>query len=168
MGLYMIRAIIRDAIAADFNSIVELNDLEVHQTSPMDLERLNSLARIACYHRVAVAEDRVIAFLLAMREGVPYQNDNYSWFASRFQHFIYVDRVVVDTGFARLSIGSRMYRDLFEYAHAKGIKSITCEYNIEPPNPASRAFHRKLGFKEIAIQWVANNTKLVSLQAAET
>ena len=75
---------LRNASAEDFGSIVELNEREVQQTSPMDLERLRDLAQMSSYHKVAVADGRIAAFLLAMREGAPYQNDNYAWFAARF------------------------------------------------------------------------------------
>jgi predicted GNAT superfamily acetyltransferase len=43
---------------------------------------------------------------------------------------------------------------------------VTCEYNIEPPNEASRRFHDKFGFREIGTQWLDDGTKRVSLQAA--
>ena len=102
-----------------------------------------------------------------LREGAPYLNDNYAWFAARYPQFIYVDRIVVGAEFAGLKIGSRLYEDLFGYARSQGIKAITCEYNIQPPNPASQRFHDKFGFKELGRQWVAHGTKLVSLQAAE-
>ena len=69
--------------------------------------------------------------------------------------------------FAGLKIGSRLYEDLFDCARSQGIKTITCEYNIQPPNPASQRFHDKFGFKELGQQWVALGTKRVSLQAAE-
>ena len=54
-----------------------------------------------------------------------------------------------------MKIGSRLYEDLFDYARSQGIKAITCEYNIQPPNPASQRFHDKFGFKELGQQWVA-------------
>lgn len=164
----MTRIVLRNASPDDFGAIVELNETEVQQTSPMGLERLHELARLSSYHKVAVADDRVAAFLLAMREGAPYLNDNYAWFAARFPRFIYVDRIVVGSDFAGLKIGSRLYDDLFSYARSQGIKAITCEYNVQPPNPASQRFHDKFGFQELGRQWVANGTKLVSLQVAET
>jgi predicted GNAT superfamily acetyltransferase len=55
---------------------------------------------------------------------------------------------------------------LFEYARTNGVKVITCEYNIDPPNPASKRFHDKFGFKELGRQRVAGGSKLVSLQVA--
>jgi hypothetical protein len=159
---------IRAVFAADFESILKLNDAEVQQTSPMDLNRLVALIEMSAYSRVAIADEQVVAFLIALREGALYQNDNYRWFASRFASFLYVDRIVVSSACAGRKIGSKLYDNLFEFARAQGVRTITCEYNIDPPNPASRAFHDKFGFKELGTQWVAGGTKQVSLQAAAT
>ena len=140
----MADTILRDAVETDFARIVELNAAEVVQTSPMDLDRLRLLHGLAAY-----------------------RNDNFFWFAARYPRFLYVDRIVVDSAFSGLGIGRRMYEDLFGYARSRGIGMVTCEYNIEPPNPASRAFHDKFGFREVGSQYVANGTKRVSLQVAE-
>lgn len=78
------------------------------------------------------------------------------------------NRVVVDARYSGSGIGRRLYDDRFEFARARGIGSITCEYNIEPPNPASRAFRARFGFKEIGTQWGAGDSRQDSLQAAET
>ena len=159
---------IRDVVEADLARIIELNDAEVHHTSAMDLERLRLLDRLSSYHKVATVDGRVAAFLLAMREGAPYENDNYHWFATRLANFLYVDRVVVGASHAGRGIGSKLYQEMFAYAQEQGIESVTCEYNIEPPNPASRAFHDRFGFKELGTQWVAGDSKRVSLQAADS
>lgn len=160
--------LIRDARVDDFGAIVALNEREVQQTSAMDLQRLQELAGLSSYFKVAETDRRVAAFLLAMREGAPYLNDNYRWFAAKFPNFLYVDRIVVGADFAGRKIGSLLYEDLFDCARSQGIKAITCEYNIEPPNPASKRFHDRFGFQELGRQWVAGGTKLVSLQAADT
>ncbi len=160
--------IIRNTVEDDFKSILGLNDYEVMQTSPMDINRLRQLHAMASYHKVATEDGQVAAFLLAMREGAPYQNDNYEWFASRYKLFLYVDRVVVGSAFSGLGIGSLLYKDLFAHARSHAIPIIACEYNIEPPNLASRAFHDKFGFKEVGRQHVAQGAKLVSLQIVET
>ena len=157
----------RDAKAEDFDRIVELNEAEVQQTSPMSLHRLNELALMSSYHKVALADGRIAAFLLAMRENAPYQNENYAWFAARFPKFLYVDRIVVGSEFAGLKIGSLLYTELFSFARSQGISAVTCEYNVQPPNPASKMFHDKFGFEELDTQWVANGTKKVSLQSAK-
>lgn len=157
---------IRDANESDFERILELNEVEVQQTSSMDVERLRALDRLSAHHRVAVMDGSVAAFVLAIRAGAPYSNDNFAWFSSRLDNFLYVDRIVVGAAFSGLKIGSALYKDLFAYAKAQGIPTITCEYNIQPPNLASRAFHDRFGFRQLGTQRVAGGTKLVSLQAA--
>ncbi|RCX26501.1 GNAT family N-acetyltransferase [Thioalbus denitrificans] len=159
--------VIRPAEAADFDSILALNARVVVETSPMDRERLGLLDGMADYHRVATVAGRVAGFLLAMREDAPYENDNHRWFAARLPRFLYVDRIVVGAEFAGRGIGSRLYRDLFDHARAGGVPLIACEYNIEPLNAASRAFHDRFGFREAGRQHVADGAKLVSLQTAE-
>ncbi len=158
---------IRNTTTQDYPRIVELNDAEVQQTSAMDTTKLSILADLSCYHKVALVDGQIAAFLLAMPENVAYQSENYVWFAARFPQFIYVDRIVVSAEFSGLKIGSLLYQDLFSYARSHGIQNITCEYNIQPPNPVSKSFHDKFGFKQIDTQWVANGSKQVSLQVAE-
>ncbi len=160
--------IIRNACIGDFGQIVELNDSAVEQTSSMSLERLRELVLLSGCHKVAEMDGHVAAFLLAMRNDAPYANDNFGWFAARLSNFIYVDRIVVGATYARLGVGSLLYQDLFGVARSQGIRMVTCEYNIQPPNPASQRFHEKFGFRELGQQWVAAGAKLVSLQAAET
>ena len=163
----MPQIIVHDANPEDYPRIVELNEVEVQQTSAMNVARLAELAQLSSYHKVALVDGRIAAFLLAMRENASYQNENYSWFAARFQEFVYVDRIVVGSEFSGLKIGSLLYSDLFDFARGLDIKTVTCEYNIQPPNPASKKFHDKFGFKELDTQWVANGTKKVTLQAAQ-
>ncbi len=157
----------RTVTESDFPAIIALNDAEVQKTSPMDMDRLRSLVRMSAHATVATVGNRVVAFLIALQDGVPYENENYGWFASRFPRFLYVDRIVVDADFSGRGIGRQLYDTLFAFARAQRIGTITCEYNIVPPNPASRAFHDGFGFRELATQWVAGGAKLVSLQAVE-
>lgn len=157
---------VRNAVATDFARIVELNAEAVRHTSVMDVQRLQNLHALSSYHKVATIDGAVAAFLLAMRENAPYPNDNYGWFAARYGKFVYVDRIVVDPASAGLKLGTLLYEDLFEYARAQAIPTVTCEYNIEPPNEPSRRFHEKFGFSEVGTQWLDGGLKRVSLQAA--
>jgi predicted GNAT superfamily acetyltransferase len=164
----MADTVIRDAVEADFGVIVGLNHAEVRHTSPMDEARLRYLDSMARYHKVATVDGVVTAFLLAMRDGCGYVNDNFEWFAARFETFLYVDRLVVGQAHQGLRLGTLLYNDLFRYARTNGIAIIACEYNIVPPNEPSRIFHGKFGFREIGTQWLENGSKQVSLQVAET
>jgi uncharacterized protein len=164
----MRNVVIRTADPGDFETICALNLAEVQHTSAMDLPRLTELNAISCYHKVAAREGLVSAFLLAMCEHSPYVNENFEWFSKKYARFIYIDRVVVASASRGLRLGSLLYEDLFRHARANAIPLVTCEYNIVPTNEPSRLFHEKFGFKEQGSQWVANGTKRVSLQVAET
>lgn len=158
---------LRDATPADFARIVQLNAAEVAYTSPMDLDRLHALHAMAALHRVAMRDGEVVGFLLAFTQGADYDGDNYRWFSQRYPRFLYVDRIVVDRAAARGGIGQRLYEDLFAHARRIGSAWVTCEYDIDPPNPASRAFHDRFGFHEVGTCRTRGG-KLVSMQVAAT
>ena len=155
---------LRNAAVPDFPRILELNEESVHHLSPLTPERLQWLHAAAAYHRVAVDGGEVVAFLLALREGGTYDSPNYLWFAESYDRFLYVDRVVVSSLSQGIGIGRRLYADLFSFAKQSQVTRVTCEYDIEPPNEASRRFHEALGFREVGTQSVAAGKKRVSLQ----
>ena len=157
---------IRDADADDASAILALNEVAVQHTSAMDALRLQELQTMANCNWVIAVDGVVAGFLLAMREHAGYANPNYDFFAARYPVFLYVDRIVITPEYAGLKLGTRLYEALFERARLHGVPVLTCEYNIEPPNDASRRFHDKFGFREIGRQWLDGGAKRVSLQAA--
>jgi len=157
---------IRPATDADYETIVALNQAEVQHTSPMDIDRLAELHQLSSYLKVACVGNEVAGFLLAMGPNSSYQNDNYAWFSKHSPSFVYIDRIVVNKKFAGKKIGSALYQDLFAFAQQSEVEKVTCEYNIEPPNLPSKAFHDSFGFAEMGTQRVAGGSKLVSLQSA--
>jgi predicted GNAT superfamily acetyltransferase len=159
--------LIRDADEGDIAAIVALNAAEVRHTSPMDADRTRQLASLSAYHRVATLDGRPVAFLLAMRAGADYRNDNFAWFADRYPDFLYVDRIVVDAAAQGHRLGSRLYADLFAFSRERGVPRITCEFNVVPPNEPSRLFHARHGFVEAGRQWLDEGRKQVSMQVAE-
>ena len=131
----------------------------------MDAERCAELRGHAAYLRVAVVDGAVGAFLMAMREGTGYDSPNYRWFAGTFDAFLYVDRVVVAGAHHGCRLGSALYDDLFAFARETGAGRITAEFDVEPPNEASRRFHARYGFEEVGTQTVGAG-KRVSLQVS--
>jgi predicted GNAT superfamily acetyltransferase len=156
---------LRDATAADFPRILELNEESVHHLSPLTREGLQWLHDTAAYHRVVVDDGEVVAFLLALREGGEYESLNYRWFARTYDRFLYVDRVVVANRSRGAGVGRRLYADLLLFARQTGAERVTCEFDTDPPNEPSRRFHESQGFREVGTQAVAGGRKTVSLQA---
>jgi len=157
---------IRDAEIADGDAILALNEASVSLLSPLSQQRLAELHVMAALHRVVEREGEVIGFLLAFRDGADYDSPNYLWFAARYPQFLYVDRVVVADAARGQGVGALLYRDMFEFAAASGARLVTCEFDVDPPNPVSEQFHARFGFREVGRQWVADGRKQVSLQVA--
>lgn len=156
----------RNATPTDFSQILALNSEFERFLSPLTLPRLHNLHGEAAYHRVIEDGATINAFLLAFREGCGYDSPNYRWFAAHFDRFLYIDRIVVAGSSQGQGLGRLLYSDLFAFAVRTGAGRVACEFDIEPPNEASRAFHQGFGFSEVGIQRVAAGRKLVSLQAA--
>jgi predicted GNAT superfamily acetyltransferase len=161
------RSMLRDARPADFPVILDLNAAFVAVLSPLDGKRLAQLHAHAALHRVIENEGRIEAFLLAFREGADYDSPNYRWFAQRYARFLYVDRIVVAADTHARGAGSMLYRDAIALARRDAVPIITCEFDIEPPNPASARFHASQGFREVGRQQLHGGRKTVSLQALD-
>jgi uncharacterized protein len=153
---------IRDATRADWPAILALNEDAVRFTGVMDAARLEHLAALACYLRVIEEEGGVVGFLLGFREGTDYDSPNYIWFNSRFDKFHYVDRIVVAPESRGRGLADHLYDDFEAFARANGAPCITCEVNVEPPNPVSLKFHARRGFHEVGRQPYGPD-KIVSL-----
>jgi len=155
---------LRDAQPADLPAILALNEASVRFLSPLTLARLEALHRSAAYHKVVDIEGEIAAFLLAFREGAPYDSPNYLWFVERYPHFLYVDRIVVAAAHRGSGFGATLYDDIAAFAARTGVPWLTCEFDIEPPNPASMRFHERMGFGEVGTQTIGDGKKRVSLQ----
>jgi hypothetical protein len=156
----------RPIAESDFPAVLQLNAESVRFLSPLDGAGLERLHRQSPLHRVLESEGRVLAFLIALQQGADYGSPNYRWFAARHDRFLYVDRVVVSAAFQGQGAGARLYRELFEHALRHDFPLVCCEFDLEPPNPGSAAFHSRFGFAEVARQTVGTGAKLVSLQIA--
>ena len=155
---------IRAAAPDDFPAILALNAESVRFLSPLDAARLARLHAQAAYHRVVEVDGVVAAFLLAFREDAGYDSPNYVWFERQYPQFLYIDRVVVAAAAQGRGLGARLYDDIIAFAASRGVTPLTCEFDLDPPNPASERFHGRYGFREVGRQRLANG-KQVSLQA---
>ncbi len=158
---------IRDARPGDYPAIVALNRAEERWTSPMETADFEELAALADYFRVIESGGRITGFLLAMRESAAYDNVNFDWFRSRYDRFVYVDRIVIDSGHAGKGLGRRFYEHLFGHARSNDAQRVVCEYTFEPLNEVSQRFHASLGFIEVGRQVLHNRGKTVSMQCRE-
>lgn len=153
------------ATAADYAAILELNEAAVPAVNSIPESKLADLHRQATYLG-AVRDDHgtIAGFLLALPETAEYESLNFNWFRRTYPQFVYIDRIVVDERYRRAGIGAMLYRDLARHLPA-GCALLTCEVNLRPPNPASLAFHQRLGFEAVGEQDTEGGSKRVCLMA---
>ncbi|MFN0191201.1 MAG: GNAT family N-acetyltransferase [Aestuariivirga sp.] len=124
------------------------------------------LALIAAASTVR-AEASGLALLVAFNESCTYDNANFAWLRSRFDRFIYIDRVAVDFRARGRGLARKLYSELEALARAQSRERLVCEINSIPPNPASDSFHRALGFAPVGEQILEGTGKTVRYWAKE-
>lgn len=158
---------IRRAEEGDYPFILRLNEENVEVLSPMDEAGLRRFAADAELFLTAEVEGVPAAFLIALREGVGwYGSENYLWFRRKYEKFLYIDRVVIDTPYRGLGIGRRLYQAVFDRARQTGVASVTAEVDTVPYNGASLRFHAAMGFREVGTQVIRGGAIQVSLLEA--
>jgi predicted GNAT superfamily acetyltransferase len=101
------------------------------------------------------------AFILAFDQDADYDGENFLWFKSRYDKFVYVDRIVVAAAARGRGLARILYQGLFAAASAAGHTMIVCEVNADPPNPESDAFHAAFGFREVGTAPLRSGEKTV-------
>jgi predicted GNAT superfamily acetyltransferase len=138
--------------------LLRVNNANARETSVLTREGFDRM--IAAAH-VATFIAPGAAFLLAFEERDAYEGGHFLWFRSRFDRFLYIDRVVVAEAHRRHGLGRRLYADLFERAAQRGHARVVCEVNQSPPNPRSDAFHAAHGFEEVGRATLDGGAKTV-------
>lgn len=152
---------IRNATKSDFERLLELNEQAVPRVNAIGKEELQYFKKSSELLCVAEHEGQVAGFMIVLPPKLNYESLNYQFFLYNYEDFLYVDRIVIAPKFQRKGIGSKLYEHILrEYPD----KKITCEINVVPDNPESLAFHKVMGFKEIAQQVTESGKKRVSLQ----
>ncbi len=149
----------KDLNSLDLRPVLSLNNANAKETSALDEDSLAALLRIAFYARGI--ERGATAFLIALDHNAPYENPNFAWFKASRQPFVYIDRVVVAESKRGQGIAKLLYLDLFAAARDAGHTRVVCEVNIDPPNPASDAFHAAMGFFAVGQATIHDGAKTV-------
>ena len=177
---------IRELVAADLPAALLLNNANVPAVSPSDeagFARLLELSELALaavgdasvdgaavddasVGDASVGDETLFGYVLLMRPGADYPSENYRWFQDRGTDFLYVDRILVSDAAQNQGVGAALYSSVFEAALARGAAEVTCEVNVDPPNPGSLRFHARLGFVEVGRQATKGGTIVVALLAA--
>lgn len=146
--------------AADEAAVLAWNHTNVELLAPLDAARLAELLAWADAASIITHDGADVGFVITFADGSAYDSTNYRWFSERHEHFLYLDRIVIDASVRRAGVATRVY-DAIE-ARAAELGPVLClEVNLDPPNEPSLAFHASRGFVEVGQQEAGGH--LVSL-----
>jgi hypothetical protein len=158
---------IRSALPDDLALILELNQKALPHVNSLALGDMALFLEQAAYFKVTDNPGGGLdGFLIALKPGLDYGSDNYRWFSSAFDDFLYIDRVVIAEHARGQGLGSLFYRDVIETARSHTPR-LTCEVNSKPPNPQSMAFHERFDFVAVGSQQTEGGAKEVTLFSLE-
>lgn len=151
---------------SDLPEVLALNTEAAPAVTVLTEDQMRALVGWCDVALVALGRDgAVIAFLLSLGPGQPYESENYRWFESRGVRHQYIDRIVVGAGARGTGVGRAMYESVFERARERGATEVTAEVNVRPANPRSIAFHEHLGFRQLTEQETRGGEIRVALLA---
>ncbi len=143
---------LRDLTPLDFPTVLLLNNDAVPAVPAITQSELVALVAASTFGIAAVSEDELLGFVIGFETGTDYDSPNYRYFEERGTDHLYVDRIVVAENARGMRVGQTLYKRVVELAVEQGRAEVTCEVNVEPPNPGSLAFHSRLRFSEVAQQ----------------
>jgi predicted GNAT superfamily acetyltransferase len=144
--------------SGDLDTLLTLSNAHEKEIGRFTREAFEELVALSFRTRMTASRD---AFLIALAGRAPEAAPNYRWFASRFDRFVYIDRVVVAETSRKRGLGKLLYDDVIAAARDAGHTRVCCEVNMDPPNPGSDAFHARLGFDEIGRAFLSDRGKTV-------
>ncbi|MDO8391586.1 MAG: GNAT family N-acetyltransferase [Actinomycetota bacterium] len=150
----------------DGPAVLALNNASVPELNELDAPEVARLAGLAVSALVAEVDGVFAGFCWVLGPEQPYDSLNYRWFSSRYDAFVYLDRIAVHPDFRRHGIGRAFYAELV-HEFAPSCPVLLCEVNVRPMNEASVRFHQSLGFCEVGRQDTDGGHKTVSLLALE-
>lgn len=162
--------VLRPATDADISHLVTLNNASVPAVPDTPADDMSELLDASSLALVAVdpeAPTDPLGFVVALEGGEDWAGENYAWFEERGLDHLYVDRIVVGEGARGRGIGQLFYDAVFDAARTAGHDVVTCEVNLNPPNPGSMRFHGRLGFSERGQQLTKGGDVLVAKLAAD-
>jgi len=143
--------VVRNIEIADLPRVLEINNANTPGVSELTFTELETDLENSL-HALAIDNEQgeVCAFCITFDPGAPDAGDNHRWFAERYESFVYLDRIAIDSNHQNRGLGALLYQTVERRMLDSAEHSLLCcEVNLEPPNPGSLRFHKRIGFMEI-------------------
>ena len=143
--------VVRNIEIADLPRVLEINNANTPGVSELTFTELETDLENSL-HALAIDNEQgeVCAFCITFDPGAPDAGDNHRWFAERYESFVYLDRIAIDSNHQNHGLGALLYQSVEQQMLCSAEHSLLCcEVNLEPPNPGSLRFHQRIGFTEV-------------------
>jgi predicted GNAT superfamily acetyltransferase len=157
---------LRDVREQELDSVLALNNAAGASILALDQTAIRRHFDQAAYFRVAEVDGLLAGFLIAYTADADYESPNLLWFRERYEHFLYIDRIVVASTRRGSGLGRVFYADVTSFAEVR-VPLLACEVFLEPRNDVAVLFHGTYGFQEVGQQVMASVGRRVSLLAKE-
>jgi hypothetical protein len=144
--------LIRDVTDDDLDTLLSINEANTPAVGSVSAERLAFIVGDCEIALVADIDGQIAGFCLVLGEDSTYDSVNYRWFAERYEHFLYLDRVTVDERFRNRGVGAALYAEVDRQMASGSATHLALEVNVDPPNEGSLRFHAREGFVEVGRQ----------------
>ena len=155
---------VRNIETADLARVLEINNANTPGVSELTMSELETDIE-NCLHALAIDNEHgeVCAFCITFAPNAPDAGVNHQWFAERYESFVYLDRIAIDSNHQNRGLGALLYQTVEQHMLNSAEHSLLCcEVNLEPPNPGSLRFHQRIGFTEVG-QHLPQQGYLVSM-----
>ena len=145
---------VRNLEITDLARVLEINNANTPGVSELTMAELQTDLRNSL-HALAIDNEHgeVCAFCITFAQDAPDAGDNHRWFAERYESFVYLDRIAIDSDYRNRGLGVQLYQSVENMMLQSSEHSmLCCEVNLKPPNPGSLRFHHRIGFTEVGQQ----------------
>ena len=157
---------VRNIEIADLARVLEINNANTPGVSELTMSELETDIE-NCLHALAIDNEHgeVCAFCITFDPNALDAGANHQWFAERYKSFVYLDRIAIDSTHQNLGLGALLYQTVEQRMLNSAEHSLLCcEVNLEPPNPGSLRFHKRIGFTECGVESTAPGYVVTYLQ----
>lgn len=157
--------IIRPLAFADRTTVLRLNAENRPALAALEVVDLDQLLTYDGHHLVAADSlGEVVGFLLSFPSESRYDDSEINELRQRVsESFYYICQVAIASTHRGRRIGRAFYDALAGVARERGARLLCCDVNLVPPNPASLAFHARLGFEQIGTGTASNGFSIAYL-----
>ena len=141
----------RNIEIADLPRVLEINNANTPGVSELTMAELQTDFRNSL-HALAIDNEHgeVCAFCITFAPDASDAGINHQWFNERYESFVYLDRIAIDSNHQNRGLGELLYQTVEQRMLDSAEHSLLCcEVNLEPPNPGSLRFHQRIGFTEV-------------------